>query len=73
MTEQTNKASLATFLIAFYCKYTEISIYHARFCLRDLSNSIFVGLKIGVDAPDILAALRPCTAQSHKVQDYYDS
>ena len=49
------------------------SIYHARFCLRDLSNSIFVGLKIGVDAPDILAALRPCTAQSHKVQDYYDS
>ena len=28
--------------------------------LRDLSDSIFVELKIGVDAPVDLAALRPC-------------
>ena len=28
-------------------------------CLSDLSDSVFVGVKIGVDAPGVLAALRP--------------
>ena len=59
MIKQLENASLATFLIAFHCKYAEIVIYHARFCSKDLSNTIFVGFTIGVDAPDVLAALRP--------------
>ena len=45
--------------IFLYCKYTEITIYHARFSPKALSNSVFVGLKIGVDNPGIFAALRP--------------
>ena len=59
---------METFSIAFYCKYSEISIYHARFCSEDLSYSIFVGLKIGVDAPGVLAALRGYASVSTNVQ-----
>ena len=47
---EQKKPSLATTSIAFYCNYTEMSIYHARFCPRDLSDSDFVGLKIRVEA-----------------------
>ena len=44
---QPEIASLET----FYCKYAEIAIYHVRFWTEDLSDSIFVALKVGVDAP----------------------
>ena len=47
---QPEIATLETFLNAFYCKYAEISIYHARFCSKDLSDLIFVELKIVVGA-----------------------
>ena len=53
------KSSLKTFSLAFYCQYTENSIYHARCCSKGLSDSIFVGLTIGADASGVLAALRP--------------
>ena len=63
---QPEKSSLETFSIALYCKFAEISIYHARFCLKHLSDSVIVGLKIGVDAPGVLAALRPWYVISQK-------
>ena len=37
------KSLLQTFWIAFYFKDTEILIYHARFCSKNLLDSIFVG------------------------------
>ena len=46
------KTLLQTFWITFHCKDAVILIYHARFCSKDLSDSIFVGLRIGLDAPE---------------------
>ena len=50
--DQQEKALLETFSIAFYCKYAEISINHAKIFPSDLLDSILS--EIGV-----LAALRP--------------
>ena len=69
MIEQPEKPSLETFSIAFYFKYAEISIYHAWFCSKGLLDSIFVGLKIGVDDPGFLAALRPCNLDNWSRQN----
>ena len=60
MIEQSEKTSLETCSIALYSNYAQFSMYHAMLCQKILSDSIFVGLRIEVDAPSVLAALRPC-------------
>ena len=59
MIKQPAKASLGTFSIAFHCKYAETLIYHAGYAKEICWTLFFVGLRIEVDAPGVLAALRP--------------